>query len=53
VWYPFILDGVAGNAALFQIDAEHPNAQGVDVMVRRMLPRVEELIARVRAARTR
>jgi len=53
VWYPFILDGVADNPALFQIDAEHPNAQGVDVMVRRMLPRVEELVARVRAARRR
>jgi acyl-CoA thioesterase-1 len=51
VWYPFILDGVEGNPALYQIDAEHPNAEGVNVMVRRMLPQVEELIARVRAAR--
>ena len=53
VWYPFILDGVEGNPALYQIDAEHPNAEGVNVMVRHMLPQVEELIARVRAARRR
>jgi acyl-CoA thioesterase I len=53
VWYPFILDGVEGNPALYQIDAEHPNAAGVNVMVQHMLPQVEELIARVRAARGR
>ena len=51
VWYPYILDGVAGNRALIQLDGEHPNAAGVNVIVTRMLPRVEELIARVRAAR--
>jgi acyl-CoA thioesterase I len=53
VWYPFILDGVEGNPALYQMDAEHPNAQGVNVMVQHMLPQVEDLIARVRAARGR
>jgi acyl-CoA thioesterase I len=53
VWYPFILDGVEGNRALYQMDAEHPNAQGVNVMVQHMLPQVEELIARVRATRGR
>jgi acyl-CoA thioesterase-1 len=51
VWYPDIIDGVAGNSALIQIDGEHPNARGVDVIVQRILPQVEELIARVRAAR--
>ena len=51
VWYPFILDGVAGHPALFQVDGEHPNAKGVEVIVQHMLPRVEEVIARVRAAR--
>jgi acyl-CoA thioesterase-1 len=50
--YPFILDGVAGNPNLIQIDGEHPNADGVNVIVERILPRVEEVIARVRAART-
>jgi len=53
VWYPFILDGVAGNPALYQVDGEHPNAKGVEVIVQHMLPRVEELIARVGAARRR
>ena len=39
--YPFILDGVASNADLIQDDGEHPNPQGVRVMVERMLPAVE------------
>jgi acyl-CoA thioesterase I len=47
--YPFFLDGVAANAALIQSDGLHPNAAGVDVIVGRTLPKIEELIARVRA----
>jgi acyl-CoA thioesterase I len=47
--YPFFLDGVAANAALIQSDGLHPNAAGVDAIVRRILPKIEELIARVRA----
>jgi acyl-CoA thioesterase-1 len=47
--YPFFLDGVAANAALIQTDGLHPNAAGVDVIVGRILPKIEELIARVRA----
>lgn len=47
--YPFFLDGVAANAALVQTDGLHPNGAGVDVIVRRILPKIEELIARVRA----
>jgi acyl-CoA thioesterase-1 len=38
--YPFFLDGVAGKAALIQADGKHPNAQGVDIIVGRMLPAV-------------
>jgi len=53
VWYPFILDGVEGHPSLYQMDAEHPNAKGVNVMVQHMLPQVEELIGRVQAARRR
>jgi acyl-CoA thioesterase-1 len=49
--YPFFLDGVATDPNLNQGDGLHPNAAGVDVIVARMLPQVEELIARVRAAR--
>ena len=51
VWYPFILDGVAGDPRLIQLDGEHPNADGVTVIVEHILPQVEQLIARVRAAR--
>jgi len=51
VWYPFILDGVAGDPRYIQFDGEHPNADGVNVIVERILPQAEELIARVRAAR--
>ena len=51
ILYPFILEGVAGNSALNQGDGIHPTAAGVDVMVRGMLPKVEELIARLRAGK--
>ena len=51
VFYPFFLDGVAADPKLNQADGLHPNAAGVDVIVGRMLPQVEELIARARAAR--
>ena len=46
--YPFFLDGVAGDAKLNQRDGLHPTAAGVDVIVGGILPKVEELIARVR-----
>jgi acyl-CoA thioesterase-1 len=51
VFYPFFLDGVAGDAKLNQNDGLHPTAAGVDVIVARILPKAEELIAKVRAAR--
>jgi acyl-CoA thioesterase-1 len=47
--YPFFLDGVAADAKLNQRDGLHPTAAGVDIIVARILPKVEELIARVRA----
>jgi acyl-CoA thioesterase-1 len=49
--YPFFLDGVATDAKLNQRDGLHPTAEGVDVIVACIMPRVETLIARVRAAR--
>jgi acyl-CoA thioesterase-1 len=51
VFYPFFLDGVAADAKLNQHDGLHPTAAGVDVIVAKILPKVEELIARVRAKR--
>jgi acyl-CoA thioesterase I len=51
VFYPFFLDGVVGNRALNQGDGVHPTAAGVDVIVGRVLPKAEELIARVKAQR--
>jgi acyl-CoA thioesterase-1 len=44
--YPFFLDGVAAEASLNQADGIHPNPAGVDVVVARILPKVETLIAR-------
>jgi acyl-CoA thioesterase I len=50
VFYPFFLEGVAGDANLNQPDGLHPTAAGVDFIVAHILPKAEELIARVRAA---
>lgn len=49
VFYSFFLDGVAGQRRLTQGDGLHPTAAGVDVIVAAILPKVEELIARIRA----
>ncbi len=49
--YPFFLDGVVLNPQLNLSDGMHPNPKGVAEIVRRILPAVEELIARVRARR--
>jgi acyl-CoA thioesterase I len=38
--YPFFMNGVAANRALLNPDQMHPNAKGVAVMVRGMLPLV-------------
>jgi acyl-CoA thioesterase I len=46
--YPFFLDGVAGTASLNQADGIHPNRQGVDVIVGRILPSVETLLEQVK-----
>ena len=47
--YPFFLDGVALDPKLNLADGIHPTAEGVAIITARMLPKVEELIARVRA----
>ena len=42
--YPFFLDGVAADAKLNQADGIHPTAEGVDIVVGRMLPTVEAFV---------
>ena len=46
--YPFFLDGVAGQKALNLADGIHPNKQGIEVIVTRILPYVETLIDQTR-----
>jgi acyl-CoA thioesterase-1 len=48
--YPFFLDGVAAERSLNQGDGLHPTAAGVDVIVGKILPQAEELVARAHAA---
>lgn len=47
MFYPLFLDGVDGNPALFQSDGEHPNAEGVAEIVKRMTPDVVALVRSV------
>jgi acyl-CoA thioesterase-1 len=49
LFYPFFLEGVATRPELNQADRIHPNAAGVDVIVKRLLPKVKELLAKARA----
>jgi acyl-CoA thioesterase-1 len=51
VFYPFFLDGIAAESRLNQRDGLHPTKAGVDAIVTRILPKVEELVARVRERR--
>ncbi len=50
--YPFFLDGIAGENALNQGDGLHPSGAGVDAIVARILPKVEELVRQARSRRT-
>ncbi|MFZ6761533.1 arylesterase [Pseudoroseomonas sp. WGS1072] len=47
VFYPFLLDGVAGEPSLNQPDRIHPNARGAEEVARRMLPAVRRLLSKV------
>jgi acyl-CoA thioesterase-1 len=44
LFYPFFLDGVAAQDRLNQADGIHPNAEGVAVIVARLVPYVKKLI---------
>jgi acyl-CoA thioesterase-1 len=47
IFYPFFLEGVASEPGLNQPDGIHPNAAGVGVIVARLLPALETLLARL------
>jgi acyl-CoA thioesterase-1 len=49
--YPFFLDGIVGDSKFNQRDGLHPTAAGVDKIVAGILPKAEELVARVRERR--
>jgi acyl-CoA thioesterase-1 len=46
--YPFFLDGVAADPKLIQPDGLHPNPEGVKIIVERILPAVEALLAKAK-----
>jgi acyl-CoA thioesterase-1 len=50
--YPFFLQGVATDAKLNQADGMHPTAEGVDVIVKNILPSVEALLGAISGQRT-
>jgi acyl-CoA thioesterase-1 len=49
VFYPFFLDGVALDDGLMQEDGIHPNAKGVAKIVEGIMPKIDELLAQVKA----
>jgi acyl-CoA thioesterase-1 len=51
VFYPFFLDGIVTDSKLNQSDGMHPTEAGVAVIVERIQPKIEELIARVKDKR--
>jgi acyl-CoA thioesterase-1 len=46
--YPFFLDGVAGDPKLNQVDGMHPTDEGVEAIVERIAPSVEEILNEVK-----
>jgi acyl-CoA thioesterase I len=50
--YPFFLEGVAADASLNQADGIHPTAEGVDVIVKNILPTVQAFLGTVSGQRS-
>ena len=50
--YPFFLEGVAADARLNQADGLHPTAEGVDVIVRNILPAVQAFVGPISGQRS-
>lgn len=46
--YPFFLAGVAAHKNLNQADGIHPNVDGVEIIVKKMLPEIKRLISQAR-----
>lgn len=50
--YPFFLEGVAADAKLNQADGLHPTAEGVDVIVKNILPTVQAFLGTISGQRS-
>ena len=50
--YPFFLEGVAADAKLNQADGMHPTAEGVDVIVKNILPTVQAFLGTISGQRS-
>jgi acyl-CoA thioesterase-1 len=50
--YPFFLQGVAADAKLNQADGLHPTAEGVDVIVKNILPTVQAFVGSISGQRS-
>ena len=50
--YPFFLEGVAAEAKLNQPDGIHPTAEGVDLIVKNILPAVEAFLGTISGRRS-
>jgi len=50
--YPFFLEGVATEAKLNQADGLHPTAEGIDVIVKNILPTVEAFLGTISGQRS-
>jgi acyl-CoA thioesterase-1 len=50
--YPFFLEGVATDAKLNQADGMHPTPEGVDVIVKNILPTVEAFLGAISGQRS-
>jgi acyl-CoA thioesterase-1 len=50
--YPFFLEGVATDARLNQADGLHPTAEGVDAIVRNILPTVQAFVGAISGQRS-
>jgi acyl-CoA thioesterase-1 len=50
--YPFFLEGVAADAKLNQADGMHPTAEGVDIVVKNILPTLEAFLGKLSGQRS-